>query len=177
MYTTQLLLDEKSSTYVRSIWKSLSEHKIDSTMNNVNDLHPHITLAVYEDINVEKFIEKLNKFKHEIKPMATTFDILGSFPSTNICFISPTITHEILELHNKYYDYFSEFNDTARGYYLPNRWVPHCSLIMAASKEKAKEAFDFTYDIYEPFEAILNSIALYKVELTQGNVINSTRLF
>lgn len=177
MYTTQLLLDKQSSNYIRELWGKLSINNIDSTMNNINEIHPHITFAVYDDINIEKFIEILKKFQCEIKPIIAEFDTIGCFPSTNTSFISPTVTSEMLELHKKYYECFCEFNINAKGYYFPNRWVPHCSLTMGTSKEASKQSMLYIYDIFQPFKATLDKIALYKVEHLDDGKINSIRLF
>ena len=40
-----------------------------------------------------------------------------------------------------------------------------------------KEAFNFILDIFEPFEASLDGIALYKVEMEDGKFTDSIRLF
>ncbi|MGL4572684.1 MAG: 2'-5' RNA ligase family protein [Clostridium sp.] len=177
MYIVDIFLDNRSSRYVKSIWEQLSKSGIDSSLINTDGLSPHITLAIYEKIDEEKFIVKMKEFKSKIKVVDTRFDILGVFPDTGACFTTPVVTDELLNLHKEYYEYFKEFEETARLYYLPGKWNPHCSLAMGLNKQKMKEAFDFVLDIFEPFEASLDGIALYKVEMENGKFTDSIRLF
>ena len=60
---------------------------------------------------------------------------------------------------------------------MPGNWNPHCSIAMGLSKEKMKKVVDFTIDIFKPFEASLDGIALYKVEIEDGKFTDSIRLF
>lgn len=177
MYVVDMFLDKKASRYVKSIWQALSENGIDSSLINMDGLFPHITLAVYDDIDKNKFIEKMKEFKLQLDVIDTKFDILGVFPTTGACITTPVVTEELLTLHRKYYDYFKEFNSNARAYYLPDNWNPHCSLAMGLDKEKLMEAFKFILNMYEPFEASLEDIALYEIEMENGKFTDSIRLF
>ena len=177
MYIVDVFLDKRSSRYIKSIWSQLSEKGIDSSLINTDGLFPHITLAIYEEIDEEKFIAKMKEFKSKMQIIDTRFDVLGVFPDTGACFVTPVVTEELLSLHRDYYEYFKEFEDTARKYYRPGMWNPHCSLAMGLNKEKMKEAFNIILDIFEPFEASLDGIALYKVEMEDGKFTDSIRLF
>ncbi|MDQ0148301.1 2'-5' RNA ligase family protein [Eubacterium multiforme] len=177
MYVVDIFLDRKASRYVESIWKALSDNGIDSSLSNMEGLSPHITLAIYDDIDKDKFIAKMKEFKSKINVIDTKFDVLGVFPTTGACITTPVVTEELLALHRKYYDYFKEFNSNARAYYLPDNWNPHCSLAMGLDKEKLMDAFKFILNMYEPFEASLEGIALYEIEMENGKFTDSIRLF
>ncbi|GAA0071908.1 2'-5' RNA ligase family protein [Clostridium sardiniense] len=177
MYAVDVFLDNKSSRYVTSIWEQLSSSGIDSSLKNTDGLAPHITLAIYEDIDEDKFIARMKEFRSKLKVIDTRFDALGAFPTTGACFLTPVITEVLLDYHKEYYDFFKEFEESARSYYLPGKWNPHCSLAMGLSKQKLKEVFNFVVDIYEPFEASFDGIALYKVEMENGKFTDSIRLF
>lgn len=177
MYIVDVFLDNRASRYVSSIWQVLSDKGIDSSLIDTEGLCPHITLAIYDNIDENKFISKMKEFKSRVKSIDTRFDALGAFPTTGTCFIKPVVTEEILQLHRDYYDFFKEFEETAREYYLPGKWNPHCSIAIGLNKAKLKEIFDFMVDIYEPFDASLEGIALYKVEMENGVFTDSIRLF
>lgn len=177
MYIVDMFLDNRASRYVTYIWQSLSDKGIDSSLIDTEGLFPHITLAIYEDVDENRFIAKMKEFKNKLKSIDTRFDAIGVFPTTGTCFAKPVVTEEIIKMHREYYEFFKEFNDTARTYYLPGKWNPHCSLAIGLNKEKLKEVMNFVIDIYEPFDASLEGIALYKVEMENGKFTDSIRLF
>ena len=80
MYIVDVFLDKRSSRYIKSIWSQLSEKGIDSSLINTDGLFPHITLAIYEEIDEEKFIAKMKEFKSKMQIIDTRFDVLGVFP-------------------------------------------------------------------------------------------------
>ena len=69
MYIVDVFLDKRSSRYIKSIWSQLSEKGIDSSLINTDGLFPHITLAIYEEIDEEKFIDKMKEFKSKMQIM------------------------------------------------------------------------------------------------------------
>ncbi|MCB2290665.1 2'-5' RNA ligase family protein [Clostridium sp. CS001] len=177
MYAVELFLNKEADIYVRSIWGALSNKNIDSSLNDIKEICPHITLAVYEDINEGKFIEKLRAFKSSFKPIDTYFDILGAFPVTGTCFIKPTVTGELLTLHSKYQEHFIAFNENADRYYLPGRWNPHCTLAIGLSDEKLKEVFNFSVDKFKPSRVTLADIGLVKIEFKDDKCVSSIRIY
>ncbi|MEG2288459.1 MAG: 2'-5' RNA ligase family protein [Clostridium sp.] len=176
MYAVEFFFNEEVDLYIRSIWKALSDANIDSSLNNIEEISPHITLAVYQNINEEAFIEKFKAFKSNFKPINTSFDILGTFPTTGICLIKPTVTEELLKFHGKYHEQFKSFNETASPYYLPNRWSPHCTLAINLSNDNLKKVFSFALDKFKPLNVTLNDVGLIKICSNNDNCERSVRL-
>jgi 2'-5' RNA ligase len=176
MYAVELFLDKEADIYVRHIWNELSNENIDSSLSDIKEIRPHITLAVYEDINESGFIEELHAFKSSFKPINTYFDILGTFPMTGTCFLKPTVTEELLNIHSKYCEQFKSFNENADPYYLPRRWNPHCTLAIGLTTEKLKKVFNFSVDRFKPIRVTLNDIGLVKIEFKDGKCVSSIRI-
>jgi len=176
MYAVELFLNEEANQYIRSIWEELSNENIDSSLKDIKEICPHITLAVYEDINEKELIEEFRIFKSNFKPIDTYFDILGTFPMTGTCFVKPTVTEELLNIHIKYCEKFKAFNEKANPYYLPGRWNPHCTLAIGLSTEKLKEVFNFSVDRFKPLRATLTDIALIKIDFKDDKCVGSIRI-
>jgi 2'-5' RNA ligase len=176
MYAVELFLNEEVELYVRNIWEELSNKNIDSSLKDIKEICPHITLAVYEDINESDFIEELRAFKSSFKPIDTYFDILGTFPITGTCFIKPTVTEELLNIHSKYCEQFKAFNEKADPYYLPGRWNPHCTLGIGLSNEKLKEVLNFSVDKFKPSRVTLTDVGLVKIDFKDGKCVSSIRI-
>lgn len=179
MYAVDLFLDEKSSEYIKSIWRELSKNKIGSGLDNVKLLEPHITLAIYDEIDdMGDFVKRLEDFSKGLKSMKSRFDILGSFPTTGTCLISPMITEEILSMHRDFYKVMKDYDYSAREFYKPERWNPHCSLASGLSLEELKKVLDYSLNVFVPFEGAFYGIGLYDLKTDKlGKVIKSKRLF
>jgi 2'-5' RNA ligase len=176
MYAVELFVNEEADLYIRGIWEQLSNENIDSSLNEIKEISPHITLAVYEDINEKDFIEDFRTFKSSFKPIDTHFDILGTFPMTGTCFVKPTVTEELLNIHSTYYKKFKAFNEKASPYYLPGRWSPHCTLGIGLSTEKLKEVFNFSVDRFKPLRVTFTDVALIKIDFEDGKCVSSIRI-
>jgi len=177
MYAVELFLNEEADIYVRSIWNQLSIENIDSSLNDIKEICPHITLAVYEDITEKAFIEELHAFKSSFKPIDTSFDILGTFPMTGTCFLKPTVTEELLTLHSKYHKQFISFNEKSNAYYVPGSWNPHCTLAIGLTTERLKKVFNFSVDRFKPLKGTLNDVGLVKINFTDGKCVSSIRIY
>jgi hypothetical protein len=47
MYAVEFFLDEITESYVRDIWGGLKTNSITSYMAEIDELRPHVTVAVY----------------------------------------------------------------------------------------------------------------------------------
>ena len=126
-FSIELHFDEKSNSIIRSMWKKLSEANISDYMDKYG-VFPHISLAVFDDIDiqsVEKLIEKV--IKNE-STFTLKMSSLGIFPSNqNILFLSPVPSERLINLHTKLHFAIKDI-ESNWDYYLPNQWVPHCTL-------------------------------------------------
>ncbi|MBU3144537.1 2'-5' RNA ligase family protein [Clostridium sp. CF012] len=176
MYAVELFLNEQSDLYVRSIWDELSHEHIDSSLKDIKEICPHIALSVYEDIDIVDFTEEFLVFKANFKPINTCFDILGVFPVTGTCFLKPTVTEELLNIHSKFHEQFRAFNEKSNSYYLPGHWNPHCTLAIGLSAEELKGVFNFSLDRFKPLRITLNDVGLVKIDFKDGKCVSSIRI-
>ncbi|MCV5434160.1 2'-5' RNA ligase family protein, partial [Escherichia coli] len=87
------------------------------------------TLADYNELNVHLYKEKLGEFVAMQENMElVTFPSVGVFPTNGTVFLAPTVTDELLKFHHSYHDYFNNFHDNPNSYYVPGKWVPHCTI-------------------------------------------------
>lgn len=125
MYAVEIFMDSDIEGNVRKKWEGLSEEDITSNMIDM-DIRPHITLAVYENLPEIEFHELFNEFNERLSKININLDILGTFPFSGTIFMSPTVTTELLDLHNEFHKYFHSYNSLCNEYYLPGKWNSHC---------------------------------------------------
>lgn len=78
----------------------------------------------------------------------------------------------MLKLHHSYHDYFKTFHDNPNSYYVPGKWVPHCTI---ANRLQTKQFLSVMKYIYEKFDFVTASIEklkLIKVNYENGSAIS-----
>ena len=125
---------------------------------------PHITISaiIAEDEElIKKEAEQLSKIlkKGEIKVGA-----IGVF-NPLVLFLSPVVDSYLMESSQKANDHMLRVSEIGnKGRYIPNNWVPHMAVAMKMSKEGLYRGFEKLSEIFTPFSAEIDKMALIKVE-------------
>ncbi|MTI61926.1 MAG: 2'-5' RNA ligase family protein [Firmicutes bacterium] len=72
------------------------------------------------------------------------------------------ITMDLLKFHRKFHNYFTDFIDEQVEYYLPNAWIPHCTIALNISQAKVIKTIEEILSKYEPIEVKIKSISFVK---------------
>ncbi|PKK88993.1 MAG: hypothetical protein CVV64_16345 [Candidatus Wallbacteria bacterium HGW-Wallbacteria-1] len=135
-YAVELYFDRNMDQRVRKITHSLSRSGLPVASDDPN-WRPHITLAVYENVPdqnallqlVSAFARKATIIDSEEPFLDCAFSSLGHFPSTEgVVYLSPVPSRNLLRIHRLYHEMTETMESDERGWYLPDRWVPHCTL-------------------------------------------------
>lgn len=143
MYGLIALFDDTTEKLVKKLWKELKDKSISFYAYEVEDRRPHITLASYNRLNKPNFIEQMETFYEDKSAIEITFSTIGSFLNSGALFYSPIVTKGLIELHSNHHNNFEEFNDDPNSLYLPDNWIPHCTIANRLPPEKLSEAFDY----------------------------------
>lgn len=143
MYGVVALFDAKTEQIIKDIWTELREKSISFYADEVVDRKPHITLASYHSLDMLRFIEQLDAFYENKPEIDIRFNSIGSFLNTGILYLSPHVTKNLIEFHENFHIQFKSFNDNPESVYLPEKWVPHCTLANRLSMDKLVEAYNY----------------------------------
>ncbi|HDR8193291.1 MULTISPECIES: 2'-5' RNA ligase family protein [Bacillus] len=145
--------------------------------NQLAGVEPHITIADYNELDVNLFIEKLKGFVAIQESMsAVTFPSVGTFPTNGTIFLAPTVTDELLKLHHSYHDYFKNFHDNPNSYYVPGKWVPHCTIANHLNSTQFLSAMEYIYESFDVTTASIEKLKLIKVNYENGSAVSSSIL-
>jgi len=126
---------------------------------------PHLTLACFNDVDEKLCIKKMNSFVKSHKEMPAYFSSVGMFTDSKTIFVSPTMNSSMYQFQRELHSYLSDFNTKGWEWYLPDGWVPHCTL--ALTKEDNNEAFfqasEFILHNFEKMSGKFMSIGLVKI--------------
>ncbi|WP_164669508.1 2'-5' RNA ligase family protein [Virgibacillus doumboii] len=167
MYGFIAIFDEKTEQLVMEIWKELKEKSISTYAYEVENRIPHITLASYNDLNIKDFIEQLDIFYGDKPAIDLSFNTIGSFLNSGALFFQPIVTKDLIEFHYSYHKYFEKFNDDTNSLYLPDKWIPHCTIANRLPPEKLTEAFQYCLTRCGTIDGKIKEVAL--IDVTDKN--------
>ncbi|MED1555877.1 2'-5' RNA ligase family protein [Bacillus paramycoides] len=145
--------------------------------NQLAGVEPHITIADYNELDVNLYIEKLKEFVAIQENMAAvTFPSVGTFPTNGTIFLAPTITDELLRLHHSYHNYFKTFHDNLNSYYVPGKWVPHCTIANELNSNQFISVMEYIYEKFDLTTTSIEKLKLIKVSYENGSAVSSSIL-
>ncbi len=142
-FAIELLFDPQTDRSVRRLGLQLEKRKI-PTILKAAGTSPHVTLAVFEQFNSARVIPRLARLARRFNPIPFELSSLGNFPGKErALFLAPVVTPVLLKLHGLLHLSLKGLAKGALAYYLPGRWVPHCTLGMGLTQKELNQAFDF----------------------------------
>jgi 2'-5' RNA ligase len=158
-YSIELYFDGPSDSRVRSIWSKVAN--LGAATMIESDSRPHVSLAVAESLEVGAVIPMLDRFARANKRFPLSLPAVGLFPAAEpVVFLAPKVTADLLELHR---DFMAEFVPLAEGiwpYYMPEAWVPHCTITMGIRAESVGLAYAACHTSGLPLEVHVVGMSL-----------------
>jgi 2'-5' RNA ligase len=164
-YSVELRFDPALARRVVGIWKTLADHGVSAHMP-ASGAVPHLSLAVYDDeaaVDPGVLALLLERLAAARPSLPVTFPSLGIFPTAeNVLFLAAVVAPDLLALHRRWHDLAAGFRPACRPYYLPGRWVPHCTLAMLMPTPGLLRALDHVAAGWTPLAGRLASVALIR---------------
>lgn len=173
-FAIEMFFDKNSEEKIRGIWRSLKESGICSYMNDSGSI-PHITLSVFNKIDVADTDKRLTSFTESASKFSLLLLSIGAFPTEEgVLFLAPVVTEELLRFHKSFHNAFDDLKEDRWPYYMPGSWVPHCTLSIDIGRERVHEALDTVIKKYRPLIIEVDRIGL--VEFHPVNVLKEYTL-
>lgn len=177
MYGVIALFDEAVEKEIHTVWDELCRNDISYYSKEVPDRRPHITIASYQNVEQESFIEDMNRVLQETSSIPITLSTLGTFLASKTVFLSPEPTKTLLDFHRNFHEKMKTYSDHSSSLYLPDNWIPHCTIANHLTEEKFHEAFRYCTNRIEKIHAVIREIALIKVEYKNEKCVNAPIIF
>ncbi|MCM3734335.1 2'-5' RNA ligase family protein [Bacillus cytotoxicus] len=177
MYGVIALFDEAVEKEIHTVWNELCRNGISYYSKEVPDRRPHITIASYQNFEQESFIEDMNQVLQETSNIPITLSTLGTFLASKTVFLTPIPTKTLLDFHCNFHGQMKKYSDHSSSLYLPDNWIPHCTIANHLTEEKFHEAFRYCTDRIEKIHAVIREIALIKVEHKNEKCVDAPIIF
>ncbi len=166
-YAVVLYLDTQISNPIQQTILELAQRNIAPYMQ-VNSVQPHVTLAIFDDLDCQTCEIKISRLARKIKVFDLNFAYLGIFHSeSTVVYLGPTSTQELLSMHSRLHEILK--NDATRSWdlYQPGNWVPHCSLAVEFPPQKLQKAVQICMKIMLPLSVPIASLGVMQFEPLQ----------
>lgn len=134
-YAIEMYFDKETEDKIMSLAQKIADNKL-STKFLEWKTRPHVTLAVFNELDENKCIELLKEFTNKRKVLPAFLDSVGMFNDTKTIFLNPTMTKNMYQLQSDLYDTMKEFDTQGWEWYLPDGWVPHCTIALNSEDEE-----------------------------------------
>lgn len=160
-YSIGVYFDAESETKIRTLWEVLAERGVANYFYH-SESRPHLTLATYNDLDLEKIDEILTSIGEKNAPIPISFQYIGVFPTTRGIFLGPVVTKPLLKLHRQIYQEITPYSILSGiPYYLPEKWVPHCGVAVEVEPEHIPSVVQITDEMITfPFDATITEIGI-----------------
>lgn len=177
MYGFIALFERKTEELIKDIWRDLRKQSISFYAEEIKDRRPHITIASYNQLERDKFIQSMDHFYAATPELEIVFNTLGTFLNSGTLFISPTMSAPLSNLHRNHHDHFKKYNDNPDSLYLPGNWIPHCTLANRLSHEKLSDAFAYCTQKISTIKAKITEVALIETILEDGRCVAAPEVY
>lgn len=172
MYAVVAHFNKKTELAIKKVWSDLSDNSISEYAKEIPNRRPHITIASYDKLDLEEYIPLFDEYYKSKSSLSLTLNVLGTFLNSGALFLSPTPSLELLNFHNQHHLNFEAYNDNPNSLYLPDNWIPHCTIANRLSHDKLEEAFIFCTQSLETLHAFIDEIAIINI-IYEKNSCNS----
>ncbi len=159
-YGVTMFMDSESENAVRSMWEKLRDENITSYMLD-NEVRPHMTLAIYDEIDISAHLKRFREFVKEYSPVSFSMSTVGTFlepPGT--LFLAPTVTHRLMNLHSSFHSLFHDLEHSLSEYSLPGRWFPHITLALRLDRDTVCKAMHTVLETPIPEHSVIEEVGI-----------------
>jgi 2'-5' RNA ligase len=173
-YAIELFLDETTAGLVHDVWSKMAESELGLVLTG----RAHITLGVWDDVDLDATLDWLDSFSRSLSPIPVEFSGFGSFVSPqSVVYLSPIVTVELIEVHTRFHAEIQGPLGICWSYYLPGSWVPHCTLTQGIADDAIAPALEIARTITVPISGTLESTGIVEFpEIVDHGTFALTRI-
>lgn len=158
-HAIEMFLDSQADARVRQLWDVLADANLPSLRTRTHRRHrPHVSLTVSESLADAD----LTALRGTLANRHPTLDlyVLGTFPGDEgVLFLGVVVTGELLTLHQKVHKSLRDQPVQHWPYFLPDHWIPHCTLAQDLDRAGLARAVDLLHG-YRPIQARVSAFGI-----------------
>lgn len=160
-YAVVLYFDPVTDDTLKKIIKDIAEISNNNYMVDVN-IPPHITIGSFLSDGSDGLIGIIENFAKSIETFEVKFDGIGVF-EPRVLYASPIKSGYLAHLNERINEVLlKQLQPADNGYYTPEKWIPHCALVVRLDERQFQKAKTIEEKIELPMIAKVQKVALAK---------------
>jgi 2'-5' RNA ligase len=146
------------------IWESLATEHLSTNLVEA-EIKPHITLAIYDELNCQNCEPQIKEIASKSPPLKFQITHLGLFTKPDpVVFAAPTFTQEFLGFHQHIHEVLEPESKSPWEMYLPDRWVPHCTLALGFKFKDLGRIFEKCLALDLPMDVEVDQVGVVEFQ-------------
>jgi len=159
-FAIQFYFDAQTESAVLSFRDSLYRSGIEPELGKLND-RPHVTLTVVSHADQHVLIRTTEEFASQLDPFPVQLAGNGVFPTAdNVLFLIPVPSLHLIKTHRNFHRILKKKGIVSVYYYLPDQWVPHCTLESEQPDEQFELMLQRCKQNFNPIQGYFASIGV-----------------
>lgn len=160
-YAIVLYMNDKKTAMVTEMIKELAyECRSDYCLGIV----PHVSISAVVSDEEKAVTQEAYNLSQKLKKGEIQIASIGIF-NPLVLFLAPVVNSYLIESNRIANDTMLKVSAIGnKGRYIPNSWVPHIAVAMKMEKEGLYNGFKKLSEIFSPFSAKIDKMALIKCE-------------
>ena len=169
LHAIELYFDRATEDAISGMWAELARRKVARNLRDAGS-RPHMTLAVYNDMNVGDLKTIAEGLARAAIPLDIAFDNVASFSvDLGVVYLQPAREETLRSLHEQLHQHGETWADRVWAYYRPSNWIPHCTLAMGIPPNELARTLFAARDMYRYISGRIESLGI--VGMTPGGWI------
>ena len=159
-YVIELYFDKTMEDQILAFRESIYRLGVNPVLGKMED-RPHVSLAVFGVEEPQKLIQITSFFAKEVKRFPVELAAVGMFPtSSNVVYLQPVPSIQLLTMHKVFCQILEKENINPSRYYLPDHWIPHCTLEFELSDDQFDLAIRLCKKHFSPINGYFESLGV-----------------
>lgn len=149
-------------------WKAMAYEKQNITYDDATDWPPHITIAAYEDVDINELCKWVSEYAAHNSKIEIFFCSLGVFAhgkqlDTDVIYVTPTNSLEVINFYYGFHDKLDEFSGEYGWDYTAKCKHPvFHSTITICNKQDFNMIFDKLRDDFCQISGYITALEIYE---------------
>ncbi len=155
-----LWFDRALEDRVRGLWRGVAERGWSRRLHE-GPYRPHVTLGVWERLDLPRLVPALRGALASAGSFPIAFGSVGTFPGgEGVAFLAPCMSARLFELHRQVHALGTEHGTGAFAYYVPDAWIPHCTIAWNATPEAVLDSVAWLAALDLPWEGRAEAVGV-----------------
>lgn len=156
-FAIELYFDEATEKSLREMRAVLTRSGIRPVLDELGD-RPHISLAVFSQPPPEDLQSRIKSLALQYAAFSVRLNGVGSFPA--VVFLRPEILPKLIKMHGELHRALKELGVQSHAYYLPEKWVPHCTMAQDVEAQDMSRAMEAANKHFKPLTGEIREIGM-----------------